>query len=128
MPTARELASTDATWKATTIERGWGSTLVARLGELIDTEALPGFVAERAGRLVGLTTFQARTDGVEVVTIQALTEGTGVGRSLMDLVRVVHDGVSASRRVKPSIPAAGTSGIPLRLEIELELRLDRPLR
>ena len=42
----------------------------------------------------------------------------------MDLVPVIHDGVSVSRRVKPSIPEVGSNGIALRHEIELELRLD----
>ena len=134
------------------------SNSVARLGELIDAAELPGFVAELSGRRVGLVTFAARPDGIEVVTLQALTEGRGVGRSLMDrlhtvaietdaprlwlittndnirafafyqrwgmdLVRVVRNGVSVSRRVKPSIPEIGSNAIALRHEIELELRL-----
>jgi ribosomal protein S18 acetylase RimI-like enzyme len=38
----------------------------------------------------------------------------------MDLRRLVHDGVAASRRVKPSIPDVGHHGIALRHELELE--------
>jgi DNA-3-methyladenine glycosylase I len=38
----------------------------------------------------------------------------------MDLRRVIRDGVAASRTVKPSIPALGSTGIPLRHELELE--------
>jgi GNAT superfamily N-acetyltransferase len=158
VPAVRELAAVDDDWKRTTLEAGWGSTGVARLGELIDAAELPGFVAELEGRRVGLATFAARPDGIEVATLQALTEGRGIGRSLMDrvqalaiefdaprlwlittndnvrafafyqrwgmdLVRVVRDGVSVSRRVKPSIPEIGRNGIALRHEIELELRL-----
>ena len=44
----------------------------------------------------------------------------------MDLVRVVRDGVSVSRRVKPSIPGSGSSGIALRHELELERLLVDP--
>lgn len=158
VPSVRELAAVDDDWKLRTLEAGWGSTCVARLGELIDAAELPGFVAELEGRRVGLATLAARPDGVEVATLQALTEGRGVGRSLMDrvlaraieldaprlwlittndnvrafafyqrwgmdLVRVVHDGVSVSRAVKPSIPEIGINGIARRHEIELELRL-----
>ena len=158
----RELSAVDDDWKLTTLEDGWGSTSVARLGQLIDAAELPGFVAERDGRRLGLVTFAARPDGIEVVTLQALTQGAGVGRSLMDrlhsvaiethaprlwlittndntraiafyqrwgmdLVRVIHNGVAVSRRVKPSIPEIGSNGIALRHEIELELRLmDEP--
>jgi GNAT superfamily N-acetyltransferase len=158
VPTVRELTDVDDGWRLTTLEAGWGSTCVARLGELIDAAELPGFVAELEGRRVGLVTVVVRPDGIEVATLQALTEGRGVGRSLMDrvrglaievgaprmwlittndnirafafyqrwgmdLVQVVHDGVSASRRVKPTIPEIGSSGIACRHEIELELRL-----
>jgi ribosomal protein S18 acetylase RimI-like enzyme len=158
VPTVRGLAAVDDDWKLRTLEASWGSTCVARLGELIDASELHGFVAELEGQRVGLATFAPRPDGIEVVTLQALTEGRGIGRSLMDrvhalatemdaprvwlittndnvrayafyqrwgmdLVRVVHDGVSVSRRVKPSIPEIGSNGIALRHEIELELRL-----
>lgn len=119
---------------------------------------MPGFVAEQDGERVGLCTYALRADGLEVVTIQALNQGEGIGRALMDqlralalssgasrlwlmttndnvrafvfyqrwgmvLVRLVHDGVQASRRVKPSMPTEGTDGIALRHELEFELCL-----
>jgi GNAT superfamily N-acetyltransferase len=84
MPTIRELDEADRGWKLTTLTAGWGSTWVARLGELIDAAPLPGFVAEHGGERAGLATYAERADGVEVVTIQSLVEGEGVGRALMD--------------------------------------------
>lgn len=157
MPKVRDLIDADREWKLATLEAGWGSTHVARLGELIDAGALPGFVAEHDGERVGLCTYAMRADGLEVVTIQALNEGEGIGRALMDrlrtlalgsgaprlwlmttndnvrafafyqrwgmdLVRLIHDGVQVSRRVKPSIPTEGGHGIALRHELEFELR------
>lgn len=93
----RELADSDDNWKRTTLEAGWGSTCVARLGELIDAGELPGIVAELEGRRVGLATFAARSDGVEVATLQALTEGRGIGRSLMDGLRAIATELGAPR-------------------------------
>jgi GNAT superfamily N-acetyltransferase len=151
----RALAEADQSWKVSTLERGWGSTNVARLGQLIDAAALPGFVAADGDERVGLLTFVQRQDELEVVTIQSLRPGRGVGRSLMDgardhalrhaatriwlittndnvralafyqrwgmdLHRLVRNGVDVSRLVKPSIPARGHDGIPLRHELELE--------
>ena len=87
MPAVRHLTPADQEWKLATLERGWGSAAVARLGELVDVTDLPGFVAERRGARVGLTTFADRPDGIEVVTIQALVEGEGVGRALLDRLR-----------------------------------------
>jgi len=43
-----------------------------------------------------------------------------------DLVAVHRDLREVARRLKPSIPLVGNFGIPIRDEIELELRLDTP--
>jgi GNAT superfamily N-acetyltransferase len=43
------------------------------------------------------------------------------GRWGMTLVRVISNGVSASRRVKPEIPMVGQNGVPVRDELEFEL-------
>jgi DNA-3-methyladenine glycosylase I len=155
----RALGDADLSWKVGTLEQGWGATTVARLGELIDAAALPGFVATDGDERVGLLTYAQRQDELEVVTIQSLCPGRGIGRSRMDAVRdhaarqavrriwlittndnvralafyqrwgmdlsrLVRNGVDVSRLVKPSIPSAGGSGIPLRHELELELVLD----
>ncbi|MGF1598410.1 MAG: GNAT family N-acetyltransferase [Acidimicrobiales bacterium] len=158
MLSVRDLVADDHDWKVSTLRAGWGSTEVARLGELVDATELPGYVAEHDGERTGLATFAERADGIEVVTIQALIEGIGVGRALMDrlriyastsgaerlwltttndnmrafafyqrwgmdLVRLVHGGVDVSRRAKPSIPLSGQDGVPLRHELEFELRI-----
>ena len=47
----------------------WGRT-VARLGELVDTAALPRLVAERDGEIAGVLSFDVR-DGMEVGTLDA---------------------------------------------------------
>ena len=96
----RRLRSDERSWKVSTLEQGWGSTHVARLGESIDAATLPGFVATVAGERVGLLTFADRADradGVEVVTIQALLQGRGVGRALMDEVHLHAISLDAKR-------------------------------
>lgn len=143
-----------------TLEQGWGATTVARLGELVDASPLPGLVVVDDDERIGLLTYIERVDGIEVATIQALEEGRGVGRALMDamyhqavqrgaprlwlmttndnvrafafyqrwgmdLRRVIHDGVDASRQVKPSIPLIGLTDIPVRHELEFELVVNR---
>ena len=71
----RALREADQSWKVRTLEHGWGSTNVARLGELIDAAALAGFVAVDDDEPVGLLTYAHRRDEVEVVTIQSLQPG-----------------------------------------------------
>ncbi len=155
----RALTPDDVAWKHASLRSHWGSTVVARHGELVDAADLPGFVALVDDAAAGLVTVARRGDELEVVTIHVEQEDHGVGRALMDAVReharrtgvrriwlittndnvrairfyqrwgmdlvaLVRDGVAASRAVKPSIPACGRDGIPIRHELELELRLD----
>ncbi len=154
----RGLEPGDRDWKLTTLRAAWGSTVIARLGELVDAAELPGFVALHQHERRGLATYADRSDGIEIVTIQSLAEGVGIGRALMDrlrrladdsgadrlwltttndneraigfyqrwgmdLVRLVHDGAARSRRVKPSIPLVGHDGVPIRHELEFEVRV-----
>jgi N-acetylglutamate synthase-like GNAT family acetyltransferase len=97
-------------------------------------------------------------DACEIVTIDSVREGIGVGSALVDavvqkareadcrrvwlvttndnlqmfrfaqkrgfaLVAVHPRAVEASRKLKPEIPLLGIDGIPIRDELELELRL-----
>ena len=124
-----------------------------------DATTLPGLVAEDDGERVGLLTYDLDGAALEVVTIDAVRPGAGVGTTLLAAVRdvaknigarrvwlvttndnlaalrvyqrrglrlmAVHAGaVDLARELKPSIPALGAYGIPLRDELELELPLD----
>src|ERR1700728_4656671 len=48
---------------------------------------LPGFIAERAGRIAGLVTFQVRPGVLEIVTLNALDLYQGIGTVLIESVR-----------------------------------------
>jgi GNAT superfamily N-acetyltransferase len=49
--------------------------------------ALPGFIAERPGRIVGLVTFEVRAGVLEIVTLNALDQFNGIGTMLIEAVR-----------------------------------------
>jgi ribosomal protein S18 acetylase RimI-like enzyme len=137
----------------------WGGTTVMAFGsgELVDAIAQPGFVAEIDGELAGVITYRERDGSVEVVSINALVPGKGVGGALLDAVRALatergaarlwlittndnthalrfyqrygfdlaalhRNGVDRARKLKPGIPAEA-DGIPIRHELELEIRL-----
>jgi ribosomal protein S18 acetylase RimI-like enzyme len=80
------LTAADQAWKVAALEAAWGSTAVARLGELVDAAPLPGFVVVDGDARVGLLTYSERADGIEVVTLEASVPGQGVGRALMNAV------------------------------------------
>ena len=79
----RPRGADDHDWVVATMTQEWGSTAVARLGELVDTMDLPGYVAELAGQRVGLALTARRDDEYEVVSISVSTPGHGVGRRLL---------------------------------------------
>jgi ribosomal protein S18 acetylase RimI-like enzyme len=153
----RPVAPGDEPWVREAIRARWGGDIVVSRGAVWEPAALPGFVAEEAGRRIGLITYREMGDEWEIVTIDALVERSGVGTILIEAVlaaaraagrrrvwlittndnldalrfyqrrgfaiAAVHrDAVTESRRRKPSIPLVGAHGIPIRDEIELELR------
>src|ERR1700688_5041061 len=50
----------------------WGSELVAVHGSVLRPAELPGFIAERSRRVVGLLTYQLVGDMLEIVTLNAI--------------------------------------------------------
>lgn len=134
----------------------FGGPLQARRGELLDVLALPGFVAERDSRPIGLATYRLENDECELAFIASLERHMGVGTALLDaLLQAVagceriwlvttNDNLEALRfyqrrgfvlsalrpgavdeareQLKPQISTVGEFGIPLRDELELELR------
>jgi ribosomal protein S18 acetylase RimI-like enzyme len=147
----------DAVWAERVLEQEFGGRLQARRGELVDVQALPGFVAEEDGRAVGLAFYRVDGDECELALLLSLERRRGVGTSLLDAVReaaagcrriwlvttndnldalrfyqrrafvlaVLRPGAvdEARRRLKPGIGPIGAYGIPIRDELELELRL-----
>ncbi len=65
----------------------WGASEVAVHDGVFYPAALPGFIAERAGRIAGLVTFEVRTGILEIATINALDRYQGIGTILIEAVR-----------------------------------------
>jgi ribosomal protein S18 acetylase RimI-like enzyme len=65
----------------------WGASEVVVHDGVFYPAALPGFIAERGGRIAGLVTFEVRQAILEIATINALDLYQGIGTSLIDAVR-----------------------------------------
>ena len=65
----------------------WGAPEVAVHDGVFYPAALPGFIAIRAGRIAGLVTYDVRQDVLEIVTINALEQHTGIGTMLIEVIR-----------------------------------------
>jgi ribosomal protein S18 acetylase RimI-like enzyme len=65
----------------------WGAPEVVVHDSSFYPAALPGFIAERAGRIAGLLTFDVRPGVLEIATINAIEQHTGIGTLLIEAVR-----------------------------------------
>ena len=65
----------------------WGAPEVIVHDGAFHPATLPGFIAERAGRIAGLVTFDVRPGVLEIVTINALDLYAGIGTRLVEAVR-----------------------------------------
>jgi ribosomal protein S18 acetylase RimI-like enzyme len=85
----RALTERDRGWVEALLVERWGSPQVVSRGRLHEPVALPGFVAFRDGRRVGLLTYSIEGQECEIVTINSLLERCGVGTNLIDAVQRV---------------------------------------
>lgn len=78
----RPLSDSDRRWVDEVSTRWWGAPVVVSRGVMHRPAALEGFVAEQGDTRAGLLTLQVRGDACEVVTLNALGKGKGVGTAL----------------------------------------------
>ena len=86
-PLVRELTGGDRDWLAEVVTAAWGLPIVSLSG-VHDVLALPGLVAEQeqGGTRLGVLTCSAG-GGLEIITLNSLAEGRGIGTALLAGVR-----------------------------------------
>lgn len=73
----------DKTWIEEFYVRRWGSDRVVTRGRLHAVAELPGFIAWDGENRTGLLTYRDAGDEMEIVTLDSLEPGQGVGTSLI---------------------------------------------
>jgi GNAT superfamily N-acetyltransferase len=81
-----ELSPDFRVWAADLIRDHWGAIEMVTRGKIHNTVKLPGFVAVSDGEPVGLATFDIDNDQCELVSLNSLMEGIGIGTALLDSV------------------------------------------
>jgi GNAT superfamily N-acetyltransferase len=84
-------------WAADLLTEEWGSNLVVSRGQIHDALRLPGFVAVLENTPVGLVTYRLGEGECELITINALRSGLGIGTALLGAVKEVAIGVGCRR-------------------------------
>ncbi len=83
-PLVRDLTDEDRDWLAEVVTAAWGLPVVSLSGAH-DVVRLPGLVAqeEQGGARLGVLTYRTGGPGLEVVTLNSLAEGRGIGTALL---------------------------------------------
>ena len=82
----RELRESDRPWLADLMTRAWGLPVVSISG-VYDSSTLPGFVSDEPGGPAGAVTYHLTEGGCEVVTLNSLHPGRGIGSALLAAVK-----------------------------------------
>jgi GNAT superfamily N-acetyltransferase len=85
----RPIAGDDLEWIAGLLEREWESTEIVSRGRIHYADELPGVIACHEQDLLGLVTYNVEDDECEIVTVNSLVEGVGIGTELLKAVMQV---------------------------------------
>ncbi|MFB0546734.1 MAG: GNAT family N-acetyltransferase [Anaerolineae bacterium] len=85
----RPLNKGDHDWVARLLEKHWGATKIVTRGRIHCADDLAGFVAVQEDKPVGLVTYRIDDDECEILTMNSLVEGVGIGSALLDAVRTL---------------------------------------
>ena len=137
----------------------WYATTMVLRGEIVNMSLADGFFRTENGVITALLTYRFDGKVFEILSLDSLREGEGVGTWMLqeavrrarqlgaekivvitsndnmramafyqkrgfDLVKLYRNGLDAARRLKPDIPLMGRDDIPLRHELEFEMRLE----
>ncbi|MED1508297.1 GNAT family N-acetyltransferase [Bacillus proteolyticus] len=64
----------------------WGSSMMVSRGRAHQLEQLPGFIALKNDRIVGIITCEILKSMCEIVSLVSFEEGNGIGTKLVDCV------------------------------------------
>ena len=87
--TVRSITKNDTEWVAHRLAKWWGSTDIVTRGRFISATALPGFLAVLHEKPVGVVTYQITGRECEIVTLNSLMRGKGIGARLLRQVKKV---------------------------------------
>ena len=87
--TIRPIRPEDRPLIAPLITRQWGADFVVAHGEKFFPAELDGFLALDDGQWVGLVTYRIAGGDCEIVTVDSLIPGRGIGKALLEAVKAV---------------------------------------
>lgn len=77
----------DRPWLSKILREAFGTPEIVRKRQKLDASQLQGFIAHLGGQPAGAATYQITQEECELVTLQSLSEGKGVGELLLNAVK-----------------------------------------
>jgi N-acetylglutamate synthase-like GNAT family acetyltransferase len=85
----RPVNQKDTPWVAALLKEWWAGPLIITRGKTHQADELPGFIAEEKGKAIGLITYEISGNTAEIVSMNSLAEGKGVGSALVEAVKSI---------------------------------------
>jgi GNAT superfamily N-acetyltransferase len=85
--TIRSIQDDDRDWIIKNAREHWGAPYVISRGVRYDLDALPGYIALRDGERLGLVTYEIGGKNCQIVSLDSLVQGHGVGSRLIAAVK-----------------------------------------
>ena len=83
----KQAGNANKTWITDLLKEWWAGPVVVTRGKLHRADELPGFIAVQSDKPAGLITYEITGGECEIVTINSLIEGQGIGSALIEAVR-----------------------------------------
>ena len=83
MISVRHIDESDRAWMNRILTDRWGSTTIVSRGVLHAADELSGFIATDKSVPLGLLTYRFEEDACEIVSLDSLAEGRGIGSALL---------------------------------------------
>jgi GNAT superfamily N-acetyltransferase len=83
----RPVGEQDKEWVRRLIRERWAADFIFVHGELFHPDELPGFTAQRGAVKIGLATYRIAGKKCEIITLDSLEPGHGIGGALIDAVK-----------------------------------------
>ena len=80
----RDSTKDDRDWITDVLIDNWASNIVVTRGITYEADKLPGIIVEIHGVRVGLMTYKISSGEFEIITMNAIEKGIGVGTALLD--------------------------------------------
>jgi ribosomal protein S18 acetylase RimI-like enzyme len=92
-----ELDESYRAWALELLAAEWAGPVVVTRGRLHDTSRLPGLAAIYKGQPAGLATYLVEGDSCELVTLNSLKPGAGIGSALLAEVKKIAVAAGCAR-------------------------------